>query len=144
MENKINIVLVEDNEGDILLTMDAFEESSLQTNIIVLKNGKEAIDFFSDKNTSNSFIKPDLVLLDINIPIFNGHDVLSHIKESNLYKDTPVIILSTSSNETDIRKAYFNHANCYIIKPLEFEDFLTTISKIEDFWLSLCKLPSKI
>jgi CheY-like chemotaxis protein len=144
MDNKINILLVEDNEGDILLTMDAFEESSLQTNIVVLKNGKEAIDYFSNKDPKESFVKPDLVLLDINIPIFNGHDVLSYIKESALYKDTPVIILSTSSNETDIRKAYLNYANCYIIKPIEFEDFLSTISKIEDFWLSLCILPTKI
>ena len=135
-----HILLVEDNEGDIVLTMDAFEESKIKTAISVAKNGQEALDFLFKRGDYTSAKTPDLILLDINIPIFNGHEVLQQIKADAVLKKVPVIMLTTSSNQKDIDKAYENHSNCYIKKPLEMEDFLKAILKIEEFWLELTTL----
>ena len=135
-----HILLVEDNEGDILLTIEAFEESRVKVDIAVARNGQEALDILFKKGDKKDAKKPDLVLLDINIPIFNGHEVLRQIKNDPLLKKIPVIILTTSSNQKDIDRAYENHSNCYVKKPLDMEDFLATILKIEDFWLTLSTL----
>ena len=135
-----HILLVEDNEGDIVLTIDAFEESKIKIEISVTKNGKEALDFLFKRGAYTSAKMPDLILLDINIPIFNGHEVLQQIKSDPVLKKIPVIMLTTSSNQKDIDRAYENHSNCYIKKPLDMEDFLKAISKIEEFWLELTTL----
>jgi CheY-like chemotaxis protein len=135
-----HILLVEDNEGDILLTREAFEESKVTTQISVSRNGQEALDFLFRRGTYMDAKKPDLILLDINIPIYNGHEVLKQIKTDNILKKVPVIMLTTSSNQTDIDSAYENHANSYIKKPLDMEEFLDTILKIEEFWLQLSTL----
>lgn len=132
-----NILLVEDNEGDILLTKDAFEESRVKTVINVARNGQEALDYLFKRGDFKEVKKPDLILLDINIPIFNGHEVLQKIKSDPVLKKIPVIILTTSSNEKDVEKAYENHSNSYIRKPINMEDFLKAILKIEEFWLQL-------
>ena len=116
-----NILLVEDNEGDILLTMEAFEESKIKTEITVAKNGKEALDFLFKRGAFTEVKSPDIILLDINIPIFNGHEVLQQIKADPNLKKIPVIMLTTSSNQKDIDKAYENHCNSYIKKPLEIQ-----------------------
>lgn len=140
MLKPVQLLLVEDNEGDIVLTLDAFEESKINTTISVVRNGQEAIDFLFRRNGYEQESKPDLVLLDINIPILNGHEVLKIIKQDPELKKIPVIMLTTSSNSKDIHLAYENHANSYVTKPIEMEDFLKAILKIEEFWLQLCKL----
>jgi CheY-like chemotaxis protein len=132
-----HILLVEDNEGDILLTLDAFEESKLDTKVSVARNGQEALDFLNKKGEFEKAQRPDIVLLDINIPIFNGLEVLQEIKSDEILKTSPVIMLTTSSNQTDIDKAYKNYCNSYIKKPLEMEEFMAAILKIEEFWLQL-------
>lgn len=132
-----HILLVEDNEGDILLTKEAFAECNVKTEISVAKNGQEALDFLYKKGTFTDAIKPDLILLDINIPIFNGHEVLKRIKADPELKKIPVIILTTSSSQKDISEAYGNYCNSYIEKPLDISEFLGAILKIEEFWLQL-------
>jgi len=136
-----HILLVEDNEGDIILTLEAFEESKVKTEISVVRNGQEALDFLFTKGEFKDAKKPDLILLDINIPIFNGHEVLELIKQDSKLKKIPVIMLTTSSNQKDIDKAYENHTNSYVKKPLDMDEFLEAILKIEDFWLQLSTLP---
>ncbi|HSI76374.1 MAG TPA: response regulator [Lunatimonas sp.] len=138
---RAHILLVEDNEGDIILTLEAFEESKIKTDISVVKNGQEALDFLFKRAEFSSAEKPDLIILDINIPIFNGHEVLRQIKEDPILKRIPVIMLTTSSNKKDIHLAYENHGNSFITKPIDMDEFLDAILKIEEFWLQLSKLP---
>jgi CheY-like chemotaxis protein len=135
------ILLVEDNEGDIILTLEAFEESKIKTTITVVKNGREALDFLYRRGEYAEAPKPDIIILDINIPIFNGHEVLKRIKEDPALKKIPVIMLTTSSNRKDIHLAYENHSNSYITKPIDIDEFLKAVLKIEEFWLQLTKLP---
>lgn len=136
----VHILLVEDNDGDIQLTLDAFEESKVKTRISVVKNGRDALDFLHRREGFATAEKPDLILLDINIPIFNGHEVLADIKQDPHLKKIPVIMLTTSSNPKDINLAYENHSNSFVTKPIEMDDFLAAILKIEDFWLQLSRL----
>ncbi|MBC5841889.1 response regulator [Flavobacterium sp. F-380] len=135
--NLAHILLVEDNEGDVLLTLEAFEECNVKTEISVAKNGQEALDFLFKRDKYLNAKRPDLILLDINIPIFNGHEVLQQIKTDPELKKIPVIMLTTSSNQKDIDKAYENHCNSYVEKPLNIVEFLAAIIKIEQFWLQL-------
>jgi CheY-like chemotaxis protein len=137
----INILLIEDNEGDILLTMEAFEDSKIVNKITAIKNGKEAINFFEKLNGKEEI--PHLVLLDINLPKVSGHEVLMYIKNNEKYKSIPVIMLTTSSSERDILQSYKNHVNCYITKPIEVTDFMKAIMKIEDFWINIVSIPAK-
>jgi len=135
-----HILLVEDNEGDVILTIEAFEECRVKTEISVTKNGQEALDFLFQKGAFTDAKRPDLILLDINIPLFNGLEVLQQIKSDPNLKKIPVIMLTTSSNQRDIDKAYENHCNSYVKKPLEISEFLSTILKIEEFWLEITTL----
>ncbi len=137
----INILLIEDNEGDIVLTREAFEESKIVNKIMSIRDGYEAIRFF-ETLTKKSEV-PHLVLLDINLPKVSGHEVLTYIKNSEKYKTIPVIMLTTSSSEKDIQKSYKNHVNCYITKPIDVSDFMKAISKIEDFWINIVSIPVK-
>lgn len=132
-----HILLVEDNEGDILLTLEAFEECKVKTEISIAKNGQEALDFLFKRGAFTKVKKPDLILLDINIPIFNGHEVLQKIKINTELKKIPVIMLTTSSSQKDIDGAYQHHCNSYVQKPLDIGEFLNAILKIEQFWLEL-------
>jgi CheY-like chemotaxis protein len=138
----INILLVEDNEGDILLTMEAFEESKIVNKITVIKDGKAAIGFF--ETLDNKEEVPQLILLDINLPKASGHEVLMYIKNNERYKSIPVIMLTTSSSEKDILQSYKNHVNCYITKPIDVSDFMRAILKVEDFWINIVSIPVKI
>lgn len=140
MLHPVHILLVEDNEGDILLTLEAFEESKIKSNISVVRNGQEALDFLYKRAGYEQESKPDLILLDINIPILNGHDVLKIVKQDPNLKKIPVIMLTTSSSPKDINLSYENYANSYVIKPIDMEEFLKAMLKIEEFWLQLCKL----
>ncbi|MES2003229.1 MAG: response regulator [Bacteroidota bacterium] len=139
----IHILLVEDNEGDILLTKEALEDGKIVTEISISRNGKDAIDFLETQLKKNKDSLPDLILLDVNLPKRNGHEVLQYIKESEQLKQIPVIILTTSSSDKDILLSYKNHANCFITKPVEADHFLEVVSSIENFWISIVKLPSK-
>lgn len=135
-----HILLVEDNEGDIILTLDAFEDGKVKTEISVARNGQEAIDFLFKEGNYQNALKPDLILLDINLPVFNGHEVLQKIKADSTLKKIPVIMLTTSSNPKEINMAYENNCNSYIKKPLDMDGFLKAILQIEEFWLQLCIL----
>ena len=135
----INILLVEDNEGDVLLTTEAFEESKIVNKIIPIKDGRQAIDFFESMKKGEEV--PHMVLLDINLPRVSGHEVLMYIKSNEKYKSIPVIMLTTSSAEKDILQCYKNHVNCYITKPIDVSDFMKAISKIEDFWINIVSIP---
>ena len=137
----INILLIEDNEGDVLLTMEAFEESKIVNKIIAIKDGKEAINYFEALAKKEEM--PHLVLLDINLPKVSGHEVLMFIKNNDRFKSIPVIMLTTSSSEKDILQSYKNHVNCYITKPIDVADFMKAITKIEDFWINIVSIPVK-
>ena len=139
----IHILLVEDNEGDVYLVTEAFEESKIINKISVARDGREAIDFLDKKGKYEREELPDLIILDVNLPKINGHEVLEYIKEKEGLKQIPVIMLSTSSAEKDILLSYKNHANCFITKPVDVNNFLKVISSIENFWISIVKLPSK-
>lgn len=143
MMEQIHILLVEDNEGDILLTKEAFEDAKLINTLSIVKDGKAAIDFLTNKKNHEKTGLPDLILLDVNLPKMNGHEVLQFIKGNNLLKHIPVIMLTTSSSETDINLSYQNYVNCYVTKPVEVDAFLDVISKIENFWIAIVKLPTK-
>jgi len=138
---KNQILLVEDNEGDIVLTSEAFEERDCKTNIQVARNGKEAINILFNQNQDDQL--PDLILLDINLPLLNGHEVLKKIKENEKTKHIPVIILTTSSAISDINLTYENYANCFITKPADINDFFETINVLCNYWFKISKLPSK-
>lgn len=138
---RAHILLVEDNEGDILLTLEAFEEYRIKTDISVVKNGREALDFLFMRGAFSKVKRPDLILLDINMPIFNGHQVLQQLKADPSLKKIPVIMLTTSSDQKDIDKAYENYCNGYLKKPLEVSEFLKAVQKIEEFWLELSTIP---
>lgn len=136
-----HILLVEDNEGDVLLTLEAFEECKLKTEVSVVRNGKEALDFIFKRGEFEEAKKPDLILLDINLPIYNGHEVLKQVKADAKLKKIPIVMLTTSSSEKDLNTAYENNCNSYVKKPLHMSEFLEAILKIEQFWLQLTTLP---
>jgi CheY-like chemotaxis protein len=137
----IKILLVEDNEGDILLTKEAFEESKIANEIRVIKDGKAAINFFNDYAPAD--LIPDLILLDINLPKKSGFEVLQYLKGTENYKHIPVIMLTTSSSEKDIMLSYKNYVNCFITKPIDVADFIKAITKIEEFWINIVSIPSR-
>ncbi len=138
-----HILLVEDNDGDILLTREALEEAKISIQLSVVKDGKEAIDFVSKSGDHSNASPPDILLLDINLPKKNGHEVLKYLKGSENLKHIPVIMLTTSSSQRDINLSYDNYANCYITKPTDVSDFLSVVAVLESFWLSTVKLPTK-
>jgi len=138
----IHILLVEDNEGDILLTKEAFEDAKILTRLSVVRDGKEAVDFLNKLGSFKEADTPDLLLLDVNLPKKNGHEVLKFIKEDERLKHIPVIMFTTSSSQKDINLSYQNHANCYITKPVDVTEFLSVISRIENFWISIVDLPT--
>ncbi|MCA1752090.1 MAG: response regulator [Flavobacteriales bacterium] len=139
----IQILLVEDNEGDILLTKEALTEGKIVNDVHVVRDGWEAMKFLKKEEGFEHAVTPDLILLDVNLPRLDGHEVLEKIKNDKELKMIPVVMLTTSSSASDILKSYGNHANCYITKPVEIDDFMSTVSGIEDFWISIVQLPSK-
>lgn len=139
--NPIHILLIEDNEGDILLTMEALKEGKFHNTVSVTRDGDEAIMFLNREGKFGNEALPDLILLDINLPKVDGKEVLQYIKTHPDLKRIPVIILTTSSSEKDILDSYNGHANCYIVKPVSFDSFLEVVRSIEDFWISVVHLP---
>ncbi len=137
----IHILLVEDNEGDIVLTTDALKDGKIKNTFSIVRDGWEAIQYLEKKEGYENAEIPDLILLDINLPKINGHKVLKHIKNSSTLRMIPVVMLTTSSDEKDIELSYQNHSNCYITKPVDINDFLEVIASIENFWISIVQLP---
>jgi CheY-like chemotaxis protein len=137
----IHVLLVEDNEGDILLTREAFEQGRFKYTLDVVRNGQDALHFLLDEKPYIGRKLPDLVILDINLPKLNGQEVLNAIKKNEHLKMIPVIMFTTSSTDSDVISSYKNYANCYITKPFETHDFQGAIHSIEDFWVNLVNLP---
>jgi CheY-like chemotaxis protein len=138
---EIHILLVDDNEGDVLLTKEALEEAKIVNRISVAYDGMQALRFLKKEPPFTHQESPDLILLDINLPRMDGTEVLSIIKSDPELKRIPVIMLTTSSSERDIITSYNNYANCYITKPVDLERFMDVVRTIEDFWISIVKLP---
>ncbi len=141
MKKEINILLVEDNEGDIFLTMQALKKANVTNGVNVAKDGDEALQYLRKKGKFKDKVTPDLILLDINLPKINGMEVLVEIKNDLSLKSIPVVMLTTSDAENDILGSYYNHANCYITKPVDFKKFIDVVQLIKDFWISIVKLP---
>lgn len=137
----IHILLVEDNQGDILLTTEALHESKINNRVSIVKDGWEAMQFLEKKGAYANVSSPDLVLLDVNLPKMNGHEVLMALKANESIRHIPVIMLTTSSSDKDIYLSYKNFVNCYITKPIDAGDFLKVVASIENFWISIVKLP---
>lgn len=135
---EIKILLVEDNEGDIVLTQEALKDGRIKNNIILARDGVEALAILDSGEEL-----PDLILLDINLPKLNGLEVLTAIKTDPRLKTIPVIMLSTSDEQNDIFTSYSNYANCFITKPVDFNRFIDVVRTIEEFWISIVKLPKK-
>jgi CheY-like chemotaxis protein len=136
----INILLIEDNEGDIILTTEALTQGKIIHNISVIKNGKKAIDFLEKKFPFEKALQPHLILLDINLPKMNGYEVLQKIKTNQLLKHIPVIMLTSSSSDNDILMANKHFAHSYLTKPVDEDDFLQVVSSIETFWINHVQL----
>lgn len=139
--NEIQILLVEDNEGDILLTLEAFKELKVKSKVDVVKDGAEAIQFLKKQGEYVDRPIPQLILLDINMPRKNGFEVLEFIKSDSQLRSIPVVMLTTSSSESDIVSCYEKSANCFITKPLDFGKFLEVVKSIEQFWFQVAQLP---
>jgi len=142
--DEFHILLVEDNDGDVLLTRVALENTEIPFKLNVLSDGQAAIDFLNSLDAAKPEDIPDIILLDINLPKKSGHETLQFIKQNNKLKQIPVIILSTSSSQSDIDLAYANNANCFITKPSEMDEFLNAIAAIVNIWFTISCLPSKI
>jgi two-component system, chemotaxis family, response regulator Rcp1 len=138
----IDILLVEDNPADVRLTQEAMLESKLLNRLTVVSDGVEAIQYLRREGRYTEAIRPDLILLDLNLPKKDGREVLAEIKADENLKSIPVVVLTTSDAHTDIVKSYNLHANCYISKPVELEKFLSIVRVIENFWFGIVKLPS--
>jgi len=138
----IDILLVEDNEADVRLTQEVLTESKVRNNLIVASDGAEALACLRRQGKFKNSARPGLILLDLNLPVKDGREVLAQIKEDPDLKSIPVVILTTSKAEEDIVKTYKLHANCYITKPVDLDQFVTVVRYIEDFWLAIVKLPA--
>jgi two-component system, chemotaxis family, response regulator Rcp1 len=137
----VEILLVEDNPGDVRLAIEALKDAKVRNNLHVAGDGVEAMDFLRRKGKYAQSPHPDLILLDLNLPRKDGREVLEEIKTDDDLKRIPVVILTTSKDESDILKTYNLHANCYITKPLDLDRFVEVVKSIEDFWLTIVKLP---
>jgi len=137
----IEILLVEDNPGDVRLTKEALKEAKVINNLSVLKDGEEALAYLRRQGQYAGAKRPHLILLDLNLPKKDGRDVLAQIKADEALKRIPVVVLTTSQAEEDVLKSYSLHANCYITKPVNFDDFAAVVRSIREFWFSIVTLP---
>jgi chemotaxis family two-component system response regulator Rcp1 len=137
----VEVLLVEDNPGDIRLTQEAFKDGRILVNLTVATDGVQAIEILNHRGPHASMPRPDLILLDLNLPKKNGREVLVEIKADEDLKRIPVIVMTTSKADQDIHRVYNLNANCYITKPVELDEFLNVVRSIEDFWLTIVTLP---
>ncbi len=139
----IDILLVEDNPGDVRLTREVLKDGKINNSLNVVMDGEEALDYLYKRGAHATAKRPDMILLDLNLPKIDGREVLEQIKNDPNLKRIPVIVLTTSDAQSDILKMYDSHANCYITKPVDFAQFINVVKSIENFWLSIVQLPPK-
>jgi two-component system, chemotaxis family, response regulator Rcp1 len=139
----VEILLVEDNPGDVDLTKEALATAKIVNRIHVVDNGADAVDFLFQRGAHSQAPRPDIILLDLNLPKKDGRQMLSEIKASPELAQIPVVVLPTSQADEDVLRAYELHANCYVTKPVDFRQFMHVVETIEGFWLSVVKLPRK-
>lgn len=139
----IRILLVEDNPTDVLLIREALDEAKLIVDLDVVQDGVQALDHLNAARSGDGAVKPDIIFLDLNLPKKDGREVLAAIKRDPEIKEIPVVVLTVSKAEEDIAKAYANRANCYVTKPVNFDDFLGVFQAIEGFWLTVVTLPGR-
>jgi CheY-like chemotaxis protein len=139
----IEVLLVEDDPGDVLLTREAFEDHKLRNNLHVVNNGVDALAFLEKEGEYAGTPVPDLVLLDLNLPRMDGREVLARIKNDERLRHIPVVVLTTSEAEEDVLRSYHLHANAYVTKPVDFERFIDVVRRIDDFFVSVVKLPRR-
>lgn len=138
----VEILLAEDNPGDVRLTIEALKESKIANRLSVVNDGVELLEFLRRRGQYADSPRPDLVLLDLNMPRMDGREALAEIKNDPALRQIPVVVLTTSQAEEDILKTYDLHVNCYITKPVDLDQFIKVVRSIEDFWLAVVKLPS--
>lgn len=143
VSSPIEILLVEDNPGDVRLTQEVLKEGKVHNKLSIVENGVQAISFLKKENEYKDSPTPDLILLDLNLPKKDGREVLLDIKKDPELKKIPVVVLTTSQAEEDILKVYDLNANCYVSKPVDLGQFIDVVKSIEDFWLSIVKLPTR-
>ncbi|MBD0321612.1 MAG: response regulator [Gemmatimonadetes bacterium] len=143
MSRPIEVLLVEDNPGDVRLTREALKEGKVHNNLHVAPDGVEALAFLRREGRYADAVRPDLILLDLNLPRKGGREVLEEVKSDPALRHIPVVILTSSQAEQDIARAYDLHANCYISKPVDLDQFITVVKSIEDFWFTVVKLPTQ-
>ncbi len=141
-QRSLRILLIEDNPGDVRLTQEAFKEGNMNIDLSYVMDGVEAIRYLRNETPYEEAKRPNLILLDLNLPKKDGREVLLEIKQDSDLRRIPVVILTTSNAENDVINAYNLHANCYINKPVDFDHFFEVIKKIEDFWLHTVMLPN--
>ena len=139
----IQVLLVEDNAGDVRLTQEALKESKLVINLTVAEDGLEATEILHRRNGHAGVSVPDLILLDLNLPKKDGRQVLQEIKADPELMRIPVVVLTTSAADADVLATYSSHANCYITKPVDMDKFIQIVRVLEDFWFTIVKLPSR-
>jgi len=137
----VEILLVEDNPGDVRLTKEALNEGKVLNKLHVVEDGVEAVEFLNREGSYADMPRPDLILLDLNLPKKDGREVLTEIKTNENLKRIPVVVLTTSRSEEDVLKSYDLNANCYITKPVDLDQFISVVKSINDFWLTIVKLP---
>jgi two-component system, chemotaxis family, response regulator Rcp1 len=137
----IEILLVEDNPGDVRLTQEALRDSKLHNRLSVVEDGVEAMAFLKREGHYNDSPRPDIILLDLNLPRKSGREVLEEIKQDDVLKRIPVVVLTTSEDERDVMASYNLHANCYITKPVDLSQFITIVRNIKEFWFTIVRLP---
>jgi chemotaxis family two-component system response regulator Rcp1 len=139
---KIEILLIEDNPGDVRLIREAFKDSNVVGNFQVTGDGESAIEYLNKVGENGLNSRPDMIFLDLNLPKKNGLEVLEEVKSNPLLKSIPVVVLTTSNSEEHIHRSYRLNANCYIIKPVDFDQFTNVVKVIESFWFNIARLPS--
>lgn len=137
----VEILLVEDSPGDVRLTKEALREGKVRNNLHVVNDGVEALAFLRHEGQYAAVPRPDVILLDLNMPRKDGREVLAEVKQDDSLRRIPIVILTTSQDEHDVLRAYELHANCYITKPVDLDQFITVIQSIESFWLTIVTLP---
>ena len=137
----VEILLVEDNPGDVRLTREAFADASVSNNLSVVGDGEEALAFLRREGDYASAPRPDLILLDLNLPRKSGREVLEDVKNDPELLSIPIVVMTTSEAEGDILNSYYHHANAYVTKPVDLDRFIDVVSSIEGFWLTVVKLP---
>jgi CheY-like chemotaxis protein len=139
----IEVLLVEDDPGDVLMTREAFEDNKVRNRLIVVSDGEEALAYLRQEGRYADAVRPDLILLDLNLPRRDGREVLAEIKSDEGLHQIPVVVLTTSQSEEDILRSYQLHANAYVTKPVDFDRFIAVVRQIDDFFLTVVKLPPR-